>query len=101
LLLGIAFGQPAKDAENTTAVLGCVERAGEKYVIVDHRGSTYVLDGVGDRLSGEVGHTLEVKGKLTDSTRSRNNHAAKLTPTLSVASVIDDVHRVGDYCASR
>jgi hypothetical protein len=40
-------------------------------LIVDRNGSAYVLGGVGDRLTDEVDHTLQVKGKLIDSTRSR------------------------------
>ena len=113
ILLGNVFGQPgAKDAEDLTTVLGCVHRSNQSYSITDNHGSSYVLAGVGDRLSGEVGHALEVKGKLTDDTKARvrserqssnpNNTegAVEQSGTIWVADVISDVHRVADHCPS-
>jgi hypothetical protein len=94
-----------------TTVLGCIQRSQQSYLVTDNHGTTYLLDGVGDELSGEVGHTLEVKGKLIEppkparhsakqSFRASDNPGSQLA-TLRVASVIDDVHRLGNTCSSQ
>jgi hypothetical protein len=112
LFLGTAFAQPGgKAADDTTIVLGCIQRSQQNYLVVDSHGTSYLLDGVGDQLSGEVGHTLEVKGKLIDppkrvpdaskqSFRATDNHGLQLE-TLRVSSVIDDVHRLGNTCRAQ
>jgi hypothetical protein len=112
ILLGAALAQPrAKDDDDTTTVLGCIQRSQQSYVVTDNHGTSYLLDGVGEQLRGEVGHTLEVKGKLIEppkpamhsakqSFRASDNDATPL-PTLRVASVIDDVHRLGNSCPSQ
>ncbi|MFZ0562766.1 MAG: hypothetical protein WBX02_16670 [Terriglobales bacterium] len=111
-LLGTTLAsQGVKDAEDTTTVLGCIQRSQQNYVVTDNHGTSYLLDGVGDQLSGEVGHTLEVKGKLIEppkptrnsakqNFRASDNPGARLA-TLQVASVIDDVHRLGNSCPSQ
>ena len=95
-----------------TIVLGCLQRSQQNYVVTNNRGTSYLLNGVGDQLSGEVGHTLAVKGKLIEpslpSVRSAklsfqstdNRGASQGLATLRVASVIDDVHRLADRCSS-
>ena len=95
-----------------TIVLGCLQRSQQIYLVTNNHGTSYLLDGVGDQLSGEVGHTLAVKGKLIEpslpsvrsaklSFRSTDNPGASQgLATLRVASVIDDVHRLADRCSS-
>ena len=112
IILGTALArQGAKDADDTTRVLGCIQRSQQSYLVTDNHGTSYLLDGVGDQLSGEVGHTLEVKGKLIDppkrvtdaskqSFRATDNHGLQLE-TLRVSSVIDDVHRLGNTCRAQ
>lgn len=112
ILLGTALARPgAKDADQTITVLGCIQRSQQNYMVTNNRGTTYLLEGVGDELSGEVGHTLEVKGKLieppnptrhsaTQNFRASDNPGNQL-PTLRVASVIDHVHRLGNSCPSQ
>ena len=73
-LLGTTLAsQGVKDAEDTTTVLGCIQRSQQNYVVTDNHGTSYLLDGVGDQLSGEVGHTLEVKGKLIEPPKPTRN----------------------------
>lgn len=100
------FGEQAKE-ENTTTVLGCIQRSSENYMIVDSHGSSYLLTGVGDQLVREVGHTLEVKGTLVDETQPSRKYGDSfdeshngIKGSLRVANVESDVHRVGDRCAS-
>jgi hypothetical protein len=92
-------------------VLGCIQRSQQSYLVTDNHGTSYLLDGVGDQLSGEVGHTLELKGKLIEppeptrrsarqSFRANDDPGTRLA-TLRVASVIDDVHRLGNTCPSQ
>jgi hypothetical protein len=112
ILLGTALArQGAKVADDTTTVLGCIQRSQQNYMVTNNHGTTYLLDGVGDELSGEVGHTLELKGKLIEppkptvhfakeNFRASDNSATRLA-TLRVASVIDDVHRLGNTCRSQ
>jgi|HubBroStandDraft_3_1064219.scaffolds.fasta_scaffold227617_2 hypothetical protein len=111
LLTSALARQGAKDADDTTTVLGCIQRSQQNYTITDNYGASYRLDGVGDQLSGEVGHTLEVKGKLIQPTKTAR-HTAKQSfrasddhgtqfATLRIASVIDDVHRLGNSCPSQ
>ncbi|MFY9841686.1 MAG: hypothetical protein WA718_06360 [Terriglobales bacterium] len=87
----------------TTTVLGCIRRSTQNYEVVDRHGSVYVLEGVGDQLSGEVGHTLEVTGKVIQNSHPRHSARSERPglPTLRVANVISDVYRVGDHCAAR
>lgn len=111
-LAGDCSGKPgARDADDTAKVLGCIKRSQESYLVTDNHGTTYLLDGVGDELSGEVGHTLEVKGKLIEPPKPmrqaakqnfrESDNAGTQLPTLRVTSVIDDVHRLGNTCPSR
>lgn len=112
ILLGSALArQGAKDADDTTAILGCIQRSQQNYVVTDNHGTSYLLDGVGDQLSGEVGHTLEVKGKLITAPKAArhsakqsfraNDNTVERLATLRVTSVIDDVHRLGNSCPSQ
>ena len=114
MFFGISLGQSgAKDTDDLKTVLGCIERTPQNYMVVDSHGVSYLLDGVGNQLSGEVGHTLEVKGKLIqaakpnrrfgkqNSNRNSNANAAPPLATLQVANVISDVHRLGDHCPWR
>ena len=111
MFLGISLRQSgAEDTDETKTVLGCIERTQQKYVVVDSHGVSYLLDGVGNELSGEVGHTLEVKGKLIHPAKpsrrsgrqnTNRNSGANASPplaTLQVENVISDVHRLGDHC---
>jgi hypothetical protein len=112
IALGTALAsQGAKDADNTTKVLGCIQRSRQSYLVTDNHGNTYLLDGVRDELSGEVGHTLEVKGRLIELPKPTGQSAKQSFrasddpgtqwPTLRVASVIDDVHRLGNTCSTQ
>jgi len=104
MLLGSALGESAaKVPLETTTVLGCIRHSTQNYVVVDRHGSVYVLEGVGDQLSGEVGHTLEVTGKVIQDSHPKQSARSEKpgATTLRVANVISDVHRVGDHCASR
>ncbi|HSZ63191.1 MAG TPA: hypothetical protein VK828_15420 [Terriglobales bacterium] len=112
ILLGTALARRGgKDADDTITVLGCIQRSQQNYMVTNNRGTTYLLDGVGDELRGEVGHTLEVKGKLIEPQKPAGHPAAQNFRTsdnpgnqlsiLRVASVIDHVHRLGNSCPSQ
>jgi len=114
VMFGTAFGQNTdKDSEDVTTVRGCMQHARQNYTVVDSKGFAYVLEGVGDKLKGEVGHLVIVKGTLIDDTktgvRSEKQgsnptdtlHASEGAATLRIANVATDVKRVADKCPSR
>lgn len=110
LFFGTALAKKSDNAEQMT-VRGCLRRDHQNYVVVDRHGWPYVLKGVGNKVDAEVGHEVEVKGKLTDEIKSGvrdekqgSNPADTVRAvdgaTVEILNVSSDVRRVSDTCPS-
>src|SRR5581483_1239043 len=100
--VGQNTGHSTADSNRQT-VKGCLRRSGGNYVVVEESGIEYALRGVGDKLTGQVGHQVEATGILhpydqktgTRSTKSGSNPSDTLraTPgsTLEISNVAQDV----------
>jgi hypothetical protein len=112
ILFGTALGQE-KSADAGTTIRGCLQRSAQNDLMVESEGTSYALRGIGDKLDGEVGHWLEVKGVLVNDTKAKTgvratNKQSNMSDasseatgkTLQVADVTADVHRVADHCLS-
>jgi hypothetical protein len=112
ILFGAALGQE-KSADTGTTIRGCLQRSAQNDLVVESEGTSYALRGIGDKLDGELGHWLEVKGVLVSNTKAkaaagsvkkqsnmRDPGTAAARRTLQVADVTADVHRVADHCLS-
>ena len=109
LLLGTALGKKA-DSSDLLTVRGCLERSRQSYLVVDRHGWPYVLKGVGSKLDGDVGHEVEVRGKLSDEVKSgvrpekegsnpSDTVRALDGATLEILDVAGDVRRHSDTCS--
>lgn len=92
-------------------VRGCLQRTRQNYLVVDRRGLPYAPKGVGYKLDADVGHEVEVTGKLTNEiktgVRSQEQGSnpsdtvrAVDGPTLQVLDVTSDVRKIADKCSS-
>jgi hypothetical protein len=113
MLFGTALGQQSSAQDASTTIRGCLQRSAQNDLLVESDGTSYALRGIGDKLDGEVGHWLEVKGVLVSNTNPKTAARAETersnmsdpdnvaaSKTLQVADVLSDVHRVADHCLS-
>jgi hypothetical protein len=110
LLLATASARKADNSDVMT-VRGCLQRSHQNYVVVDRHGWPYVLKGVGNKLDAEVGHEVEVRGKLSEDIKSGvRPEKAGSNPsdtvrsvdgaTVEVLKVSSDIRRISDTCPS-
>ena len=93
LLLGISLGCAHKKLNQPSiteigiTLHGCLERAGEGYVVIQNRTrSRFPLAGVSNKVSRLVGHQVEVTGKITP------------TYSLQIENVRTDVISISNHC---
>ena len=105
-----SFAKKAGNGDLMT-VRGCLQRSRQNYVVVDRHGWPYVLKGVGSKVDAEVGHEVEVRGKLSEDVKSGvrpekegSNPADTVHSvdgaTVEILNVSSDVRRVADTCPS-
>lgn len=110
LFLATAYAKKADNSELMT-VRGCLQRSHQNYVVVDSHGWPYVLKGVGNKLDAEVGHEVEVRGKLTEDIKSGvrpekegSNPSDTVRSvdgsTVEILNVSSDIRRISDTCPS-
>jgi hypothetical protein len=110
MFLATAYAKKADNSELMT-VRGCVQRSHQNYVVVDKHGWPYVLKGVGNKLDAEVGHEVEVRGKLTEDIKSGvrsekegSNPSDTVRSvdgaTVEILNVSSDIRRISDTCHS-
>jgi hypothetical protein len=110
LIFGTALAKKSDNSEQMT-VRGCLRRDHQNYVVVDRHGWPYVLKGVGNKVDAEVGHEVEVKGKLSEDVKSGvrpekqgSNPADTVRAvdgaTVEILNVSTDIRRVSDTCSS-
>ena len=110
-LVGTVCAQNNKQNDSDVmTVRGCLQKSRQNYLVVDKRGFSYALKGVGDKLSTEVGHEIEVKGKLTNdiktgvrpekqgSNPSDTVRGVDSAATLQVSNVDSDVRTIANKC---
>lgn len=110
-IVGSVCAQSNKqDDSDVMTVRGCLKKSRQNYLVVDKRGFSYALKGVGDKLSTEVGHEVEVKGKLTNdiktgvrpekqgSNPSDTVRGVDSAATLQVSDVDSDVRTIANKC---
>ena len=110
LVFGAALAKKADNSEQMT-VRGCLQRDHQNYVVVDRHGWPYVLKGVGNKVEAEVGHEVEVRGKLSEDIKSgvrsekqgsnpSDTVRAVDGATVEILNVSRDIRRVSDTCPS-
>ena len=110
-LAGTVYAQNnTQNDSDTVTVRGCLQESRQNYVVVNKRGFSYALKGVGDKLNAEVGHEVEVKGKLTNdittgvrpekqgSNPSDTVRATDGAATLQILNVGGDVRTIANKC---
>lgn len=110
-IVGTVCAQSNKqDDSDVMTVRGCLQKSRQNYLVVDKRGFSYALKGVADKLSTEVGHEVEVKGKLTNdiktgvrpekqgSNPSDTVRGVDGAATLQVSNVDADVRTIANKC---
>ena len=111
-LLFLATASAKKiDNSDVITVRGCLQRSRQNYVVVDRHGWPYVLKGVGNKVDTEVGHEVEVRGKLSEDVKSGvrpekegSNPSDTVHSvdgaTVEILNVASDIRRVADKCAA-
>jgi hypothetical protein len=100
-------------SSNATTVRGCLNQSRGNYIVVeDKTGLIYALRGVGDKVSGMVGHEVEATGQLHPGSMKTGVRSAKAGSNpadtvhgvdgvpLQVADVSKDVREVAKKCTA-
>lgn len=109
-LIGAAAQQNSKPGSNTVTVRGCLKRTQQNYIVVGRQGLVYALNPVGNKLKGDVGHEVEVVGRLTNNINvvmSPHNLSSNPSGTVRAVdvtqqelSISGNVRKVSEHCSA-
>ncbi len=111
LFLATALAKKVDNSELMT-VRGCLQRSRHNYVVVDRHGWPYVLKGIGNKVDAEVGHEVEVRGRLSEDVKSGvrpekegSNPSDTVHSvdgaTVEILNVSSAIRQIADSCASQ
>jgi hypothetical protein len=85
-------------ASNQTTIQGCLSRSEGDYIVTDKSGTMYHLKGDTGQLADHVGHEVQIKGTMPDSsTASGASTSDKSEQNIEVASM----NHISEKCSTK
>lgn len=110
ILIGAVAQQRSTPDSGTVTVRGCLKRSRQNYIVVDPQGHVYALKPVVDTANGDVGHEVEVKGKLTNNINVvMSPHKLSSDPSGTVRtvdviqqalSISGNIRKLSEHCSA-
>ncbi len=92
--------QTGSSASGQTTVQGCLQSSNGGYTLNDDTGITYQLQGDTSKLSGHVGHEVQIIGSITSASATSNPTGASTAGTRQPILDVRTMKHISKPCKS-